>query len=116
MLLILFHSNSDFVGGGSYSVNGVNDGSDIQTYLCSAVKPTPPSDLEAVTLPNKTLRVSWRRPYLPAYDLQYELRYVPMHGMADLQWKVRNVFYLYHDHDHVPCNQSEVLVWTVKKP
>ncbi|XP_053087546.1 leptin receptor isoform X2 [Pangasianodon hypophthalmus] len=52
------------------------------------VKPSPPSDLEAVTLPNKTLSVSWKRPHLPAYNLQYKLRYVPMHGMADLQWKV----------------------------
>ncbi|XP_060775898.1 leptin receptor isoform X2 [Neoarius graeffei] len=52
------------------------------------VKPSPPSDLEAVTLPNKTLSVSWKRPHLPAYDLKYELRYVPMRWMADLQWKV----------------------------
>ncbi|TVK90654.1 Leptin receptor [Bagarius yarrelli] len=51
------------------------------------VKPSPPSDLEAVTLPNKTLSVSWKRPHLPAYDLQYELHYVPMNRMADIQWK-----------------------------
>ncbi|KAK3556758.1 hypothetical protein QTP70_016696 [Hemibagrus guttatus] len=52
------------------------------------VKPSPPSDLQAVTLPNKTLSIIWKRPHLPAYDLQYELRYVPMHGLADFQWKV----------------------------
>ncbi|KAL6458143.1 hypothetical protein MHYP_G00333730 [Metynnis hypsauchen] len=52
------------------------------------VKPSSPSDLEAITLPNKTLRASWKRPHLPAYDLQYELRYVPLHGIADFQWKV----------------------------
>ncbi|KAG7326283.1 hypothetical protein KOW79_009684 [Hemibagrus wyckioides] len=51
------------------------------------VKPSPPSDLQAVTLPNKTLSVTWKRPHLPAYDLQYELRYVPRHGLADFQWK-----------------------------
>ncbi|KAF7711805.1 leptin receptor isoform X1 [Silurus meridionalis] len=57
------------------------------------VKPSPPSDLEAVTLPNKTLSVNWKRPHLPAYELQYELRYVPIHGMADLQWKVFGPLY-----------------------
>lgn len=69
-----------------------NDNNDTQPYLCSPVKPAPSSDLEAVSLPNKTLSVSWKRPHLPAYDLQYELRYVPMHVMADLQWKVRKDF------------------------
>ncbi|KAK2858151.1 hypothetical protein Q7C36_006070 [Tachysurus vachellii] len=52
------------------------------------VKPSPPSKLKAVTLPNKTLSATWKRPYLPAYDLQYELRYVSMHGMVDLKWKM----------------------------
>ncbi|KAF5903183.1 leptin receptor isoform X1, partial [Clarias magur] len=52
------------------------------------VKPSPPSDLEAVTLTNNTLSVSWKRPDLPVYGLQYELRYVPVHGSADLQWKM----------------------------
>ncbi|XP_072540345.1 leptin receptor isoform X2 [Salminus brasiliensis] len=57
------------------------------------VKPSSPSDLEGVTLPNRTLRASWKRPYLPAYDLQYELRYAPLRGMVDLQWKVvGNIF------------------------
>ncbi|XP_062854239.1 leptin receptor [Trichomycterus rosablanca] len=52
------------------------------------VKPSPLSVLDAVSFPNKTLMVSWRRPYLPAYDLQYELRHVPVRGSADSQWKV----------------------------
>lgn len=95
MFLILFHnkSNTGFFRGGIVLCNGENK-SDTKTFLCSPVKPTPPSDLEAVILPNKTLRVSWRRPYLPVYDLQYELRY----GMADLEWTVRKVFHLYHGH------------------
>lgn len=81
----------------SSSYNKGNNKSDTLSYLCSPVKPSPPSNVEALTLPNKTLSISWKRPHLPAYELQYELRYVPMHGMADLQWKVRNVFQLYHD-------------------
>ncbi|XP_067229146.1 leptin receptor isoform X1 [Chanodichthys erythropterus] len=52
------------------------------------VKPSPPSVLEAITLPNKTLSVKWRRPHLPVYDMQYELRFVPLRGMANTQWKV----------------------------
>ncbi|XP_076871066.1 leptin receptor isoform X2 [Brachyhypopomus gauderio] len=52
------------------------------------VKPSPPSDLEAVTWPNKTLSVRWTRPGLPVYHLQYELRYVASQEMADQQWKV----------------------------
>ncbi|XP_043098358.1 leptin receptor isoform X2 [Puntigrus tetrazona] len=52
------------------------------------VKPSPPSVLEATTLPNKTLSVSWRRPHLPVYDMQYELRFVALRGMANTQWKV----------------------------
>ncbi|KAI4891910.1 hypothetical protein NFI96_029995 [Prochilodus magdalenae] len=62
------------------------------------VKPSKPFDLEAVTFPNKTLRVSWRRPHLPAYDLEYKLRYVPLRGMADLEWKVSGrIFELWAD-------------------
>uniref|UniRef100_A0A673JC57 Leptin receptor-like n=1 Tax=Sinocyclocheilus rhinocerous TaxID=307959 RepID=A0A673JC57_9TELE len=52
------------------------------------VKPSPPSVLEATTLPNKTLSVSWRRPHLPVYDMQYELHFVALRGMANTQWKV----------------------------
>ncbi|XP_073707958.1 leptin receptor [Garra rufa] len=52
------------------------------------VKPSPPSDLKATTLPNKTLSVSWRRPRLPVYDMEYELRFVSLRGMANTQWKV----------------------------
>ncbi|XP_058635214.1 leptin receptor isoform X3 [Onychostoma macrolepis] len=52
------------------------------------VKPSPPSVLEATTLPNKTLSVSWRRPHLPVYDMQYELRIVALRDMANAQWKV----------------------------
>uniref|UniRef100_A0A673KXD8 Leptin receptor-like n=1 Tax=Sinocyclocheilus rhinocerous TaxID=307959 RepID=A0A673KXD8_9TELE len=52
------------------------------------VKPSSPTVLEATTLPNKTLSVSWRRPHLPVYDMQYELRFVALHGMANTQWKV----------------------------
>lgn len=66
-----------------------NDNSDTQLYFCSPVKPSPPSVLKAVTLPNKTLSATWKRPYLPAYDLQYELRYVSIHSMVDIKWKVR---------------------------
>ncbi|XP_052455578.1 leptin receptor [Carassius gibelio] len=52
------------------------------------VKPSSPTDLEATTLPNKTLSVSWKRPNLPVYDMQYELRFVALRGMANTQWKV----------------------------
>uniref|UniRef100_A0A8C1K8Z7 Leptin receptor n=1 Tax=Cyprinus carpio TaxID=7962 RepID=A0A8C1K8Z7_CYPCA len=52
------------------------------------VKPSSPTVLEATTLPNKTLSVSWRRPHLPVYDMQYELRFVALRGMANTQWKV----------------------------
>ncbi|XDV35775.1 hypothetical protein PO909_005658 [Leuciscus waleckii] len=52
------------------------------------VKPSPPSDLEAITLPNKTLSVKWRRPILPVYDMQYELRFVALYGMENVQWEV----------------------------
>uniref|UniRef100_A0A4W4H029 Fibronectin type-III domain-containing protein n=1 Tax=Electrophorus electricus TaxID=8005 RepID=A0A4W4H029_ELEEL len=52
------------------------------------VKPSPPSDLTAVTWPNKTLSTMWKRPYLPVYHLQYELRYVASQEVADLQWKI----------------------------
>uniref|UniRef100_A0A8B9JSH7 Fibronectin type-III domain-containing protein n=1 Tax=Astyanax mexicanus TaxID=7994 RepID=A0A8B9JSH7_ASTMX len=76
------------------------------------VRPSPPSDLEGDTFPNQTLSASWRRPHLPAYELQYELRYVPSRGMADLQWKVvgplidTSVEVLVED----PCVQYEVQV------
>lgn len=69
-----------------------NESSDPQSSFCSPVKPSPPTELKPVIFPNKTLSVSWKRPHLPAYHLQYELRYVPMHGMADVQWKVKNRF------------------------
>ncbi|KAI1892122.1 hypothetical protein AGOR_G00150710 [Albula goreensis] len=39
------------------------------------VKPHPPYDLEAVALPDGRLSVGWRRPSLPAYELQYEVCY-----------------------------------------
>ncbi|XP_056114810.1 leptin receptor isoform X2 [Rhinichthys klamathensis goyatoka] len=52
------------------------------------VKPSPPSVLEAITLPNKTLSVKWKPPHLPAYDMEYELRFVPLRGMANVQWEV----------------------------
>uniref|UniRef100_A0A9J7WZ67 Leptin receptor n=2 Tax=Cyprinus carpio TaxID=7962 RepID=A0A9J7WZ67_CYPCA len=52
------------------------------------VKPSPPSVLEATTLPNKILSVSWSRPRLPVYDMQYELRFVALREMANTQWKV----------------------------
>ncbi|XP_051563114.1 leptin receptor-like isoform X1 [Myxocyprinus asiaticus] len=51
------------------------------------VKPSPPSDLEAITLPNKTLSVWWKRPSLPVYDMQYELRFVALRGKAEMQWE-----------------------------
>nr|XP_055068564.1 leptin receptor isoform X2 [Misgurnus anguillicaudatus] len=56
------------------------------------VKPSPPSDLEAITLPNKTLNVRWRRPPLPVYDMQYELRFMALRGMANMQWEVIGPF------------------------
>ncbi|XP_067315892.1 leptin receptor isoform X2 [Pseudorasbora parva] len=52
------------------------------------VKPFPPSVLEAITLPNKTLSVKWEHPDLLVYKMQYELRFVPLGGMANTQWKV----------------------------
>uniref|UniRef100_A0A8C1W4X7 Leptin receptor n=1 Tax=Cyprinus carpio TaxID=7962 RepID=A0A8C1W4X7_CYPCA len=52
------------------------------------VKPSPPSVLEATTFPNKILSVSWSRPRLPVYDMQYELRFVALREMANTQWKV----------------------------
>ncbi len=62
-------------------------------FFSSSVKPSPPSVLEATTLPNKTLSVSWRRPHLPVYDMQYELRIVALRGMANTQWKVGRSFW-----------------------
>ncbi|XP_030647005.1 leptin receptor [Chanos chanos] len=52
------------------------------------VKPAPPSVVDAVTLSNGTLRVGWRRPDLPAYDLLFHLRYAPVRERADTAWKV----------------------------
>lgn len=52
------------------------------------VKPSSPSIQEAITLPRKTLNVRWKRPSLPVYGMQYELRYVALAGMANRQWKV----------------------------
>ncbi|XP_051568745.1 leptin receptor-like isoform X1 [Myxocyprinus asiaticus] len=52
------------------------------------VKPSPPTILKAITLPNKTLSLWWRRPSLPVYDMQYELRFVALRGKADMQWEV----------------------------
>ncbi|KAI7807653.1 leptin receptor [Triplophysa rosa] len=56
------------------------------------VKPSPPSDLEAITLPNKTLNVRWGRPPLPVYDMQYELRFSALRGMANMHWEVIGPF------------------------
>ncbi|XP_035276726.1 leptin receptor-like isoform X2 [Anguilla anguilla] len=39
------------------------------------VKPYPPFDLEAVTVPEGYLRATWKRPELPTYDLLFEVRY-----------------------------------------
>ncbi|KAJ8357265.1 hypothetical protein SKAU_G00200590 [Synaphobranchus kaupii] len=39
------------------------------------VKPYPPFDLEAVTLPEGYLRAKWKRPELPTYDFLFEVRY-----------------------------------------
>ncbi|XP_056316006.1 leptin receptor [Danio aesculapii] len=52
------------------------------------VKPSPPFDLKAITLPNKTLSVKWKRPSLPVYGMQYELQFKALTGMANTQWKV----------------------------
>jgi len=57
------------------------------------VKPSPPSVFEAITLPNKTLSVKWKPPHLPAYDMQYELRWVHLRGMANVQWEVGRCFW-----------------------
>ncbi|XP_036375713.1 leptin receptor [Megalops cyprinoides] len=39
------------------------------------VKPHPPFDLDAVTLPDGNLSIRWTRPELPAYELQFDVRY-----------------------------------------
>ncbi|TRY92524.1 hypothetical protein DNTS_008246 [Danionella cerebrum] len=52
------------------------------------VKPQPPSVINAVTLPNKTLSVWWERPPFPSYDMQSQLRFVALRGKASIDWKV----------------------------
>ncbi|KAJ8409413.1 hypothetical protein AAFF_G00228140 [Aldrovandia affinis] len=50
------------------------------------VKPCPPFDLEALTVPEGYLRAKWARPELPAYELRFELRYAV--DEPDAQWRV----------------------------
>ncbi|XP_066519865.1 leptin receptor [Hoplias malabaricus] len=57
------------------------------------IKPSSPLDLSTVIYANKTLWASWKRTLLPVYDLQYELRYIPLLGTAYMQWKVFGPIY-----------------------
>ncbi|XP_018609811.1 leptin receptor isoform X2 [Scleropages formosus] len=50
------------------------------------VKPHPPFDLEAVTVPDGALSLRWKRHGLPVYDFQYEVRYAV--NNTGTQWKV----------------------------
>ncbi|XP_053326321.1 leptin receptor [Spea bombifrons] len=54
------------------------------------VKPLAPSGVEAqITEGTGDLRVSWKRPSLPAYELRYQLRY--RQETQDTTWKVMDI-------------------------
>lgn len=51
-----------------------------------SVKPYPPFELEAVTVPEGYLRVTWKQPELPTYEFLFEVRYAM--DKPDSLWKV----------------------------
>nr|XP_033772614.1 leptin receptor isoform X2 [Geotrypetes seraphini] len=56
----------------------------------NVVKPLPPSDVKAeITVNSGLLNVSWKRPALPVYDLQFQIRYA-VHG-EETDWKIYHV-------------------------
>ncbi|XP_061096573.1 leptin receptor isoform X2 [Conger conger] len=55
------------------------------------VKPHPPFDLGAISLPDAYLSIWWKRPELPVYELQFEVRY-SVDKDDTLQKVIRSVF------------------------
>ncbi|XP_076133984.1 leptin receptor isoform X1 [Alosa pseudoharengus] len=49
------------------------------------MKPTPPSNIQAVSMPNGTMRLAWS-PADPGYELEYKVRYTAITEKASLQY------------------------------
>ncbi|XP_028822240.1 leptin receptor isoform X2 [Denticeps clupeoides] len=70
-------------------VGGQGEVCSLPVYITpiDVVKPFPPTDVLAVTRPNGSLRLEWSRPDLPAYALQYEVRYAAALERSSTPWQ-----------------------------